>query len=121
VVGTGAAILVIDDDLEIRESIAACLEWEGFQVESAAGGAEGLASLRRARPAVIVCDVQMPGMTGPEFLARLRADAGLRDIPVVLMSGTPAVAGRTTSGADAHLPKPFDLDELLATVRRLAV
>jgi CheY-like chemotaxis protein len=115
-VGPGV-ILVIDDDAEVRDAIAACLEWEGFAVASAAGGAEALAALRRERPAVVVCDVHMPEMTGPEFLERLRADAELRDIPVVLMSGTGP--SRVHPGADAHLPKPFELDDLLAAVRRL--
>jgi DNA-binding response OmpR family regulator len=110
-------ILVIEDDTGIREALADFLRSEGFLVDLAGDGAEGLERLAARRPDVILVDLAMPVMNGARFLARLRADEATRTLPVVLMTGT-RPAGGTAAAADAVLQKPFELDELVAVLRR---
>lgn len=119
--GGPANILVIEDDSGIRDSIAECLEDEGYRVAYARDGAEGLRRVLEQQPDLIVCDLQMPVMSGHQFLDRLRATPRFERIPVVLMTGTTPAPGRPFPVVDAVLPKPFELEELLDTVRRLSV
>ncbi len=114
-----SAILVIDDDPGIREVISECLRAEGYEVEAVRNGAEGLARLRARRADVVILDQIMPIMGGAEFLERLRADAAIRDVPVVLMSGLTPTAAQGQPRADVVLPKPFEIDELVAALARL--
>ncbi len=116
--GDAGAILVIEDDAGIRETLHDYLRFEGFRVELARDGAEGQERIAASRPDLILVDLIMPGMGGGQFLAWLRADATHGSIPAVLMTGTRAV-GEAGRAADAVLQKPFELDELLALVRRL--
>lgn len=111
-------ILVVDDDSGIREVLVECLESEGYDVADARNGAEGLERLRGHRPHVILVDLLMPVMNGRQFIAHLRADAATQAIPVLLMTGSNELLGRPPAGADALLPKPFELEELLDLVRR---
>jgi two-component system, OmpR family, response regulator MprA len=117
-VGDAGTILVIEDDAGIREALSEFLRSEGFRVDLAGDGAEGLERLAAHRPDVILVDLVMPGMNGGQFLGRLRADEATRSLPAVLMSGI-RPAGGTAAAADAVLLKPFELDELLALLRRL--
>jgi CheY-like chemotaxis protein len=110
---------VVEDDSGIREVIAECLEGEGYRVEAAGNGLEGLDQVRERRPDVIILDLIMPGMGGGQFLERLRSDVGLRDIPVVLMTGATPSPTRPLPPADALLTKPFELDDLIGAIRRL--
>jgi len=112
------AILIIEDDAGLREALADYLRFEGFRVDQAGDGGEGLERLAASRPDVILVDLFMPGMNGGQFLARLRADAATRPIPAVLMSGA-RPDGAVVAAADLVLQKPFELDELLAAVQRL--
>jgi CheY-like chemotaxis protein len=116
-VGDAGAILVIEDDAGIRETLSDFLQSEGFRVDLAREGAEGLERIAACRPDLVLVDLLMPGMNGRQFLARLRAEAATRSLPVVLMTGS-RPAGDTAAAADAVLQKPFELDDLLATVRR---
>jgi DNA-binding response OmpR family regulator len=116
-VADAGAILVIEDDAGIRETLSDFLKSEGFRVDLARDGAEGLERLAARRPDLIIVDLFMPGMNGAQFLRRLRADAASRSLPVVLMTGSRLV-DETVAAADAVLQKPFELDDLLAAVRR---
>jgi two-component system chemotaxis response regulator CheY len=113
-------VLVIDDDSGIRDSLAECLEVEGYAVACASNGADGLERLRAERPNLILVDLLMPVMNGYQFLAEVRGDPALKGLPVVLMTGSTPRAGHPLPEADAMLPKPFELDELLSLVRRFA-
>ncbi len=115
--GDAGTILVIEDDAGIREALSDFLRSEGFCVDVAGDGAEGLARLAVRRPDVVLVDLYMPGMNGGQFLDRLRTDEATRALPVVLMSGT-RPSGGAVAAADAVLQKPFELDELLALVQR---
>jgi CheY-like chemotaxis protein len=113
------ALMLVDDDVEIREVIGAVLEAEGYGVATAADGADALRQLRLgSRPCVILLDLRMPGMDGREFRERTVADPGLRDIPVVILSGdheAPQVAAQI--GIECVM-KPVDLERLLAIAAR---
>lgn len=110
-------VLVVDDDPGIRDTIRFMLEDAGYDVLTATTGLEALDRVIERRPALILLDLQMPLMTGQETLARLRQMP--YQIPVVFMTaGLRAQAEATRHGADGHLAKPFEFDELLHVVRR---
>ena len=117
-------VLVVDDDEVVRQLLALHLELEGFDVVQARDGEEALEVVRALRPVVVTLDVSMPRLDGWETTARLRADPATADVRVVLVSGRVGDDDRRRGGelgVDAHLAKPFDPDELVSTVRRLAV
>jgi CheY-like chemotaxis protein len=109
-------VLIVDDNDDIRETLQAFLEDEGFTVASASSGMEALALLRTGlRPAFILLDMAMPGMSGLEVLERIRSEDATADIPVTIMSGSfDGVVPFSTH----LLRKPFDLDSLMSLVRR---
>ncbi len=116
------SILLVEDDAGIRESVAECLAAEGYHVVVAAHGEEALGMLRASghRPDLVVLDLVMPVMNGAQFLAALRDDVALRDLPVVLMTAAMPSGGMSIPEASGYLPKPFELDELLDAVGRFA-
>jgi CheY-like chemotaxis protein len=116
---TPRSILLVEDDSGIRDSVAECLESEGYDVAPVENGREALRWLRNTtRPDRIVVDLVMPVMNGAELIDELRGDMTLRDIPVVLMTGTAPTAAMPLPRADGYLSKPFDLGALLDTVER---
>jgi CheY-like chemotaxis protein len=113
------AILLVEDDAGIRESIAECLAYEGYAVAVASNGEEALAWLRRSgRPDLVVLDLVMPVMNGVQFLDHVRAEPAWKDVPVVLMTAAMPAAGAPLPRVDGYLPKPFELADLLAVVER---
>jgi len=120
-------ILVVEDDLAIRETITEVLLGEGFRVTGAANGAEALlrldeASVHGDAPGLILLDLMMPVMDGWEFRLAQRRDPRLSAIPVIVLSAGAGMEARLGILApSAFLPKPFELDLLLATVDRLFV
>jgi CheY-like chemotaxis protein len=115
-------VLVVEDDGDVRESIAEVLDREGYCVACAANGVEALAFLRRAQPlpALILLDLMMPVMNGWEFRARQRSERDLAGIPVVVLSGDArAVQEATLLEAAAAAAKPVSMLHLLELVRRL--
>lgn len=116
-------VLVVDDDEFIRRLIGINLELEGFEVHQAADGEEALRQASQVRPDVMVLDVMMPRLDGIEVARRLRADVATSNIRLVLVSArAQAVDVRRgeDSGVDAYITKPFEPDQLVSVVRRLA-
>ncbi len=114
-------VLVVDDDAAIRALLAAFLEDEGFAVATAAHGAEALKRAAVRRPSVIVTDVRMPVMDGPTFVRRYRAEHPVPHAPVIAIAASRAgLDDATAAGVDAALPKPLDLEHLVAVVRGCA-
>jgi DNA-binding response OmpR family regulator len=116
-------VLVVDDDDVIRQLITVNLELEGFEVATAVDGQDCLDKVVAFDPAVITLDIMMPRLDGWEAASRLRADARTAGVKVVLLSARAQEADLQRGdriGVDAYLTKPFDPDELIATVRRLA-
>jgi CheY-like chemotaxis protein len=116
-------VLVVDDDDVIRQLICVNLELEGFQVHTAVDGQDALEQVKTIRPHVVTLDIMMPRLDGWEAATRLRADPETADIRVILLSARAQDADLRRGdriGVDAYLTKPFDPDELIDTVRRLA-
>lgn len=116
-------LLVVDDDLDIRDALQDVFELEGYAVLLAADGLEALAHLRQVEspPHLILLDLMMPRMDGFAFREALRHDANLSDIPVLVASADLDVKG-AAEGLDVAgwLRKPIDLSELLSAVKRLS-
>src|SRR5438067_8692040 len=111
-------VLIIDDELEIRESLQTLLEFEGYEVEAAADGAEGISKLGERPFDLILLDLALPGRSGIEILPEIRALD--QQIPVIMITayGTVEDAVRAMqSGAANFLQKPWDNEKLLADVR----
>ena len=115
-------VLVCDDEDVLRALIRATLGAGGYEIVEAADGDEALVQARSTRPDVILLDMMMPGRTGLDVLAELRADAQFADTPIVMLTARTQVADRaaaTEIGADRFLAKPFSPGELAAVVDEL--
>jgi DNA-binding response OmpR family regulator len=110
-------VLGIDDDADLRAVLAEVLASEGHQVDTVPAGLEALDALGVAVPDVILLDQMLPDVTGPTFLRMLRGHPDAANVPVIVVSGAPASA-ETRAIADGYLAKPFDIDEIVALVRR---
>src|SRR5262245_36236483 len=111
-------ILVIDDEVGIRDSLRMTLEYHGYEFVGAATGQEGLALVERDAPDMVLLDIKMPGMDGMDVLTRLRAMN--EALPIVMISGhgtTTTAVEAIKKGAIDFLDKPFDsTDRLLVTI-----
>ena len=116
-------ILVVDDSLTTRMLEQSILESAGYEVDVALSGEEALDIVRRKRYAVILVDVEMPGMDGFSFIERIRADLALRDIPAILVTSRAEPEDRQRGrdvGAQGYIGKgEFDQAELLTTIKAL--
>jgi CheY-like chemotaxis protein len=111
-------VLVIDDDPGVHELMRRSLAREGFRVEVAASGEEGLRRARELRPEAITLDVMMPGMDGWAVLAALQADAELAAIPVVMLTIADERNLGYALGAADYLTKPVGRERLAAVLQR---
>jgi CheY-like chemotaxis protein len=116
-----ATILVADDHEEMRSLVVTLLEAQGYEVREAKDTQGVLDEVARAQPDLLIIDVHMPGGGGIEALKTIRNDPALAGMRVLLLSGSVDLASDWSSdtGADAHLPKPFQIDDLNETVRSL--
>ena len=120
-----STILIVDDDPVAREALEALLSSKGYQIVSAASGFEGLARAAEYTPDAVLLDVMMPGMNGFEVCKRLRADARLAEVPIIMITALDDRDARLLglrTGADDFISKPFDSLELearLQTITRL--
>jgi two-component system response regulator MprA len=113
-------ILVAEDDRAVRESLVRALQLEGYTVAATKNGAEALEAVRQAEPDVVLLDVSMPMVDGLTVCRVLRAEHN--QVPVLMLTARTEPSDRVAgldAGADDYLPKPYDLDELLARVRAL--
>jgi two-component system, OmpR family, phosphate regulon response regulator PhoB len=124
---TQAHVLVVDDEPDIVALVAYHLARAGYRVSTAADGAEALASARRERPALLVLDLMLPGLSGFDVLQQLRSGDDTKDIAVLLLTARKEEPDRIRGlslGADDYLSKPFSPQELVlrvgAILRRLA-
>ena len=112
-------ILVIDDDRKITAALRRGLTYNGFEVDVANAGAEGLARARASKPDLVVLDILMPGLNGLDVTRQLREDS---DVPILMLTARDALEDRVLgleTGADDYLVKPFAFAELLARIRAL--
>ncbi len=111
-------ILIIDDEEQIRLPLRAMLEFGGHTVEEAGNGTHGL-ELASARPDLILCDVNMPGLSGYAVLEELRRRPPLQEIPFIFLTGQDSrqnMRQGMTLGADDYLFKPFSIEEVQASI-----
>ncbi|GLZ04766.1 hypothetical protein Acsp03_22320 [Actinomadura sp. NBRC 104412] len=116
-------VLVVDDDEVIRQLIAVNLQLEGFEVSTAVDGQDCLEKVVEVRPDVITLDVMMPRLDGWVTAMRLREDELTRDIKVVMITARAQehdIRRGHEIGVDAYVTKPFDPNQLIQTVRKLA-
>ncbi|WP_285479939.1 response regulator transcription factor [Amycolatopsis sp. NBRC 101858] len=113
-------VLLADDDRAIRESLVRALELESYDVTEVTDGVNALATARREEFDVLILDVMMPGVDGLGVCRVLRAEGD--PTPILMLTArveTPDRVAGLDAGADDYLPKPFELDELLARLRAL--
>ncbi len=117
---TGSEILIIEDEPAIQELIAVNLEHAGHRVQRAGSAAEAEAIIRDVRPELILLDWMLPDVSGTVLARRLRADARMKDIPIIMLTAraqeTDKVEG-LEAGADDYITKPFSPKELLARIK----
>lgn len=112
-----ATIFLVDDDDDLRESLEALLEGEGYLVLGARDGGEALARMQGSYgSAIAVIDLHMPGMNGWQLCTAMRTDPRLRHIPILVVSGEGSIA---VDGADVVLPKPCGSRRLCNVVDEL--
>lgn len=124
VAGQGHTLLLAEDDRAVRESLVRALGLEGYSVTAVGNGAEAIDVANRTAPDVVVLDVSMPIVDGLTVCKVLRADAGNANhkVPILMLTARTETRDRVAgldAGADDYLPKPFELDELLARLRAL--
>jgi two-component system, cell cycle response regulator DivK len=116
----GALILVVEDNDKSRKLVRDVLTHEGYQLLEAESGEEGVRLAGEHRPALVIMDIQLPGIDGIEALHRLRADPATRQIPVIAVTASAMTADRAkimAAGFDGYQSKPISVRPFLAAVR----
>jgi CheY-like chemotaxis protein len=114
-------ILVIEDQVPIRENLLELLEFEDYQAVGAEDGEAGLQLARQSLPDLVICDVMMPKLDGFEVLSYLRSDPATADIPFIFLTAiawTQKMTDLLSLKADAYISKPFTVSTLIDAVRR---
>ncbi len=116
-------VLVVDDSITVRRVTQRLLLREGYRVALASDGLQALERLQDERPAVVLSDIEMPRMDGFDLARNIRADAALRDLPIVMITSRIAQKHRDHAielGVNHYLGKPYSDEELLSLVKRYA-
>ncbi len=110
-------ILVVEDEPEILEILRLRLESERFEVLAAPDGIEGLRLAFEAGPDLLILDLLLPGIKGPEICRRVKSGERTKEIPVIILSASDGDGEK--AGADAYVAKPYDWKELRGKIREL--
>ncbi len=110
-------VLVVDDEVDIRQALAEVLSSEGYDVVAAGDGQEALDKARALPPRLVLLVRMMPRMNGWEFRRAQKVDPDVARIPVVVIS---AFSPQGDLDAEGYIEKPFDVDQLVSAVRRYA-
>ena len=111
-------ILIIEDDQDLREFLVDLLLDNGYSVKTAEDGVEGLRSLKKSQPDLILLDLNLPNVKGETVAVEVKRD--YPDIPIIILTAkatTPEVVAGLNLGADDYVTKPFETDELLARIK----
>ena len=113
-------VLVVDDEIDILDSIEAVLEIDGYNTQRCSDPLKAIEILKKDRPHLLILDVMMPMRTGPEILLEMKSIPEIANIPTILMSaGTSTKYEQEVYKWDIYMKKPFDLEELLSNVKKL--
>ena len=113
-------ILVVDDEANIRETIAFILEMEGYDVILAENGEEALEKLRKFKPKFMILDVMMPKMNGYDVAKEIRKDDEFKDLYILILTAKGQSVDEKdaiNSGADSYMSKPFDDEKILKLIK----
>ncbi|GKT20238.1 Hpt domain-containing protein [Acidovorax sp. SUPP3334] len=116
-------VLVVDDSITVRRVTQRLLQREGYRVVLAADGLQALERLQEERPTVVLSDIEMPRMDGFDLARNIRADARLRDLPIIMITSRIAQKHREHAaelGVNHYLGKPYSDEELLSLVQHYA-
>ena len=116
------SVLIVDDSPDGREMLAEYLTFRGFEVIDAVNGEEALAQARTRRPAVVLMDLQMPGMGGWEATRQLKADPTTRNIIVIAVTAHALMPDETIArqaGCDGFISKPYDISAVADALREV--
>nr|WP_123698515.1 response regulator transcription factor [Agrococcus jenensis] len=119
--GMPVRALVVDDEVNLSELLRMALSNDGWEARTAGNGQEALNAVREFQPDIIVLDIMMPTIDGMEVLRRIRATGN--DVPVLFLTAKDAVEDRIAGieeGGDDYVTKPFNLEEVVARLRRMA-
>ena len=117
-----AKILIVDDEINIVQTLQDRLEVNGYRVITACDGREGLQKAMAEKPDIILLDIIMPIMDGHEMLEHLRKTEEIKDTPVIILSArsqTQDIGRANICGIDDYIVKPFDLNELLEKIEKV--
>jgi CheY-like chemotaxis protein len=118
----GQLVLVVEDHEDTQACVAQQLEDYGFEVATASDGESALRLIRERRPALVYLDMNLPNVSGYDVCEQIRSDPSLQDIPIVMTSAQKSVivhAACIEAGADAFVPKPFQLDVFAEMIARM--
>jgi CheY-like chemotaxis protein len=102
--------LVVDDSMLIRHTVCRFLEERGFTVESATNGQEALEALKKVRPHIIITDIQMPKMSGSEFITAVKSEPALASIPIVIVASKQSGFEQTETRANFTIFKDINIE-----------
>ena len=117
-----STVLVVDDDVPIREMLVLALEMEGYQVVQVCDGLQALEAVKRYHVDLVTLDIMMPGLDGWQVADKLRADRATAQIPRLMISGVPVdqlMRACASRQASAIISKPFDLEHVIDLVQEL--
>lgn len=112
-------LIVVDDETDLLYAVETVLKRAGYEVTAVTSAAAALSALKATGAQLVLCDVMMPVMSGHELLESVRADAAIKDTPMLMMSAAPFEPGEHAPVA-GFLKKPFDIGQLLGAVKRIA-
>jgi CheY-like chemotaxis protein len=112
-------ILLIEDDIAVQKVLAEVLRLAGYDVQTTDDGIPAVEMVKDHAPDLIISDVRLPFMDGYEVLETVRKNPSTARVPFVLLSSRYNPDSPRDLSADAYVPKPFDMDELLACIRQL--
>ncbi len=116
-----ARILIVEDHPTMREAMRLVLEGEGFDIREASDGEQALLTLREDRPDLVLLDMSIPGVSGPEVLAAVKNDPATAEVRVIVVTarGEEGRAAAMAGGADHYFTKPFSPIALLQAVEEV--
>jgi DNA-binding response OmpR family regulator len=117
-----ARVLYVDDDIELTRLVQDCLEDQGYEVLIANDGEEGLSAVISERPDMVILDVMMPLLNGWEIAKYMREREDYKNVPILMLTGIGPSLNEMTAplyGANGHIDKPFELDDLIEKVEAL--